>query len=73
LRPELERDLLWPLLPKKGGKKMLAVIYVSGISVVAAFLFAAVNEIEPNRLLALALKFLIIFVSLGAVSGRLTS
>jgi hypothetical protein len=52
---------------------MLAVIYVSGISVVAAFLFAAVNEIEPNRLPALALKFLIIFVSLGAVLGRLTS
>ena len=28
---------------------MLAVIYVIGISVVAAFLFAAVNEIEPDR------------------------
>jgi hypothetical protein len=28
---------------------MLAVIYVFGISVVGAFLFAAVNAFEPNR------------------------
>ena len=50
---------------------MLAVIYVIGISVVAAFLFAAVNEIEPDRRLALALKFLIVFVGVGAIAGRL--
>ena len=50
---------------------MLAVIYVIGISVVAAFLFAAVNAIEPNRLLALALKFVIVFVSVAAAAGKL--
>ena len=44
---------------------MLAVIYTFAISVVAAFLFAAVNEIEPDRRLALALKFLIVLWALG--------
>jgi hypothetical protein len=34
-------------------------------------LFVAVNEIEPNPRLALAFKFLIIFVSVAAVAGRL--
>ena len=42
-----------------------------GISVVAAFLFAAVNAIEPDRRLALALKFLIVFVTAVAVAARL--
>ena len=42
-----------------------------GESVVAAFLFAAVNEIEPNRRYASVLKFLIVFVSVAAVAGRL--
>ena len=65
-------NLLRPPLPKRGRKEMLAVIYVIGISVVAAFLFAAVNEIEPDRRLALALKFLIVFVGVGAIAGRLT-
>ena len=50
---------------------MLAVIYTFGISVVAAFLFAAVNAIEPDRRVALAFKFLIVFVSVAAVAGRL--
>ena len=50
----------------------MAVIYVIGISVVAAFLFAAVNEIKPDRRLALALKFLIVFVGVRAIAGRLT-
>jgi hypothetical protein len=51
---------------------MLAVIYTFGISVVAGILFVAVNEFEPDRLLALALKFVIVFVSVAAVAGRLT-
>ena len=50
---------------------MLAFIYVFSIWVVATTLFVAVNEIEPNPRLALALKFLIVFVSLAAVAGRL--
>ena len=48
---------------------MLAVIYIFSICVVAAFLFVAVNEIEPNRRFALALKFLIVFVGVAAVAG----
>ena len=51
---------------------MLAVIYTFGISVVAGILFVAVNEFEPDRLLALALKFVIVFVGVAAVAGRLT-
>ena len=62
-RPELPGGLLWPLLPN--------VIYTFSISVVAAFLFAAINEIEPNRRYASVLKFLIVFVSVAAIAGRL--
>ena len=62
-------NLLWLPLPKKGGKE--AVIYTFGISVVATFLFAAVNKFEPDRLLALALKFVIVFVGVAAVAGKL--
>jgi hypothetical protein len=56
-------------LKPEGGT--LAVMYVFGISVVAAILFVAVDNIEPNRRYALALKFLIVFVSVAAVAGRL--
>ena len=69
-RARVVGNLLRPPLPKRGRKEMLAVIYVIGISVVAAFLFAAVNEIEPDRRLALAL-FLIVLVSAAAIAGRL--
>ena len=51
---------------------MSAVIYIVGICVVAAMLFRAVNNIEPNRRLAQVLKFLIVFVSVAAIGiGRL--
>ena len=50
---------------------MLAVIYIFSISVAAAVLFVAVNEFEPDRFLALALKFVIVFVSVAAVAGKL--
>ena len=50
---------------------MSAVIYIVGICVVAAMLFRAVNNIEPNRRLAQVLKFLIVFVSVAAIAGRL--
>ena len=42
------------------------------ISFVAALLFVAVNNTEPNRLYALALKLLIVFVSVAAIAGRVT-
>jgi hypothetical protein len=38
---------------------------------VATTLFVAVNNIEPNRHFALALKLLIVFVSAAAIAGRL--
>ena len=50
---------------------MLAFIHVFSICVVAAILFVSVDEIEPNRRYALVLKFLIVFVSVAAVAGRL--
>jgi hypothetical protein len=50
---------------------MTAFIYIFSIWVVATTLFVAVNGIEPNRHLALALKFLIVVVSVAAVAGRL--
>jgi hypothetical protein len=50
---------------------LLAFIHVFSICVVAAILFVSVDEIEPNRLLASVLKFLIVFVSVVAIAGRL--
>jgi hypothetical protein len=70
LRPELVGRLALAPLPKKRGE-MLAVIYIFSISVAAAVLFVAVNKFEPDRLLALALKFVIVFVSVAAVTGKL--
>ena len=64
-------NLLRPPLPKRGGKDVGCHLRHRH-QLVAAFLFAAVNEIEPDRRLALALKFLIVFVGVGAIAGRLT-
>jgi hypothetical protein len=50
---------------------MLAFIHVFSICVVAAILFVSVDEIEPNRSLALAVKFLIVIVSAVAIARRL--
>jgi hypothetical protein len=47
------------------------MLYVFVIGNVAAMLFVAVNNIEPNRHFALALKLLIVFVSAAAIAGRL--
>jgi hypothetical protein len=51
--------------------RMLAFIFVFSICVVAALLFVAADDIEPNRRLAMALKFLIVFVSAVAIARRL--
>jgi hypothetical protein len=48
----------------------VAGIYVFGISFVAAMLFVAVNNVEPNRRYALVLKVLIVFESVAAIAGR---
>ena len=71
LRPELVTGTCSGLSLSRGGKEMLAVIYTFGISVVAAFLFAAVNVVEPNRRYASVLKLLIVFVSVAAIAGKL--
>jgi hypothetical protein len=50
---------------------MLAFIHVFSISVVATMMFVAVNAVEPNRRYASVLKFLVVFVSVAAIAGRL--
>jgi hypothetical protein len=51
---------------------MLAFIHIFSVCVVATILFAAVDDLEPNRRYASVLKFLIVFVSVAAIAGRLT-
>ena len=48
---------------------MWALIYVLTISFVAAALFLIVDRFEPNRRLALVLKFLILALA-GAATAR---
>jgi hypothetical protein len=50
---------------------MLALIYVFAIWCVATVLYGIVNKHEPNRGLALVLKFLILAVSAAAIASRL--
>ena len=47
------------------------MLYVFVIGNVAAMLLLAVNNIEPNRRYASALKFLIVVVSVAAIARRL--
>jgi hypothetical protein len=47
------------------------MLYVFVTGNVAAMLFVAVNNIEPNRRYASALKFLIVVVSVAAIARRL--
>jgi hypothetical protein len=50
---------------------MLALIYVFIICVVATALFLIVDEFEPNRRLAIALKFLVLVLGAAAIVRRL--
>ena len=50
---------------------MPTFVYIFGICVIAATLFVAIDNIEPNQRFASVLKFLIIFVSVAAVARRL--
>jgi hypothetical protein len=50
---------------------LLAFIHIFSVCVVAAILFVAVDDLEPNRRYASVLKFLIVFASIAAVAGRL--
>jgi hypothetical protein len=47
-------------------------LYALAICFLAATLFVVINNFEPNRQLALVLKFLIIAVSAAAIASRLT-
>jgi hypothetical protein len=50
---------------------MLPLIYVLVILFATAVLFAAVNEFEPNRRLALWLKLLVLAVAAAAIARKL--
>jgi hypothetical protein len=50
---------------------MLALFYAFTTCFVAAVLFVAVNEFEPDRRLALVLKFLVLAVGVAAIARRL--
>jgi hypothetical protein len=52
--------------------RMPVHLYALAICFLAATLFVAINNFEPNRQLALVLKFLIIAVSAAAIASRLT-
>jgi hypothetical protein len=50
---------------------MLPLIYVLAILCGAAVLFISVNELEPNRWLALWLKLLVLAVAAAAIARKL--
>ena len=50
---------------------LLALIYVLTICCVGAVLFVGVHRLEPNRRLALMLKFLILAVGAAAIARLL--
>jgi len=50
---------------------MLALFYVFTIWYVASILYGTVNKFEPDRRLALVLKFLILGVGAAVVARRL--
>ena len=50
---------------------VLAVLYVSTISLVAAFLFAAIEWLEPNRRLAIIFKCAILAAGGAAIAKQL--
>jgi hypothetical protein len=52
--------------------RMLVPIYALAICFLAAVLFVAINNFEPNPRLAFVLKFLILALSAAAIASRLT-
>ena len=49
----------------------LTTVYVSAIVIVAAFLFAAIDWLEPNRRAALVLKCMILAPGGAAIANHL--
>jgi len=60
--------------PARPGRnvRMPVHLYALAICFLAAVLFVAINNFEPNPRLALVLKFLILVVSAAAIASRLT-
>ena len=50
---------------------VLAVLYASAIILIAAFLFTAVDWLEPNRRLAIAFKCAILAAGTAAIANQL--
>jgi hypothetical protein len=60
-----------PVVDKAVATSMLALLYVSAIIFVAAFLFAAVEWLEPNRRLAIVFKCAILAAGGAAIAKQL--
>ena len=58
--------LAWPPMTA-----VLAVVYVSAISIIGAFLFTGVEWLEPNRRLAIVLKCAILAAGVAAIANQL--
>ena len=50
---------------------VLAVVYVSAISIIGVFLFAGVDWLEPNRRLAIIFKCAILAAGGAAIANQL--
>jgi hypothetical protein len=59
-----------PVVDKAVATSMLALLYVSAIIFVAAFLFAAVEWLEPNRRLAIVFKCAILAAGGAAIASN---
>lgn len=60
-----------PVVDKAVTTAMLALLYVSAVILVAAFLFAAVELLEPNRRLAIIFKCAILAAGGTAIAKQL--
>ena len=50
---------------------VLAVVYVSAISIIGTFLFAGIDWLEPNRRLAIIFKCAILAAGGAAIANQL--
>jgi len=63
--------MFYPVVDKAVATAMLALLYVSAIIFVAAFLFAAVEWLEPDRRLAIVFKCAILAAGGAAIAAQL--
>ena len=62
---------IWSLLASPPMTAVLAVLYISAIIFVGAFLFVAVDWLEPNRHLAIVFKCAILAAGGAAIAKHL--